>query len=77
MSDKDRHVVPQDGDWVVKKPGAERASSIHDTQAAAIDHAREIAQTTGGEVVIHGRDGRIRDKDSYGRDPNPPKDKKH
>jgi len=28
-------------------------------------------------VVIHGRDGKIRDKDSYGNDPVPPKDKKN
>jgi len=30
-----------------------------------------------GEVVIHRKDGSIRDSDSYGNDPNPPKDKKH
>ena len=29
------------------------------------------------EVVIHGTDGRIRDKDSYGNDPMPPKDTKN
>jgi hypothetical protein len=33
----------------------------------------------GGEVRVHGRDGRIRGSDTVkpGRDPNPPKDKKH
>lgn len=77
MSDKNRHVVPRDGEWAVVKPGADRASSVHDTQREAIERAREIAQDTHGEVVIHGRDGKIRDKDSYGPDPNPPKDKKH
>ncbi|MBZ5639205.1 MAG: DUF2188 domain-containing protein [Acidobacteriia bacterium] len=77
MSEKDRHVVPQDDRWAVKKPGADRASSVHETQREAIDQARQTAHTTGGEVVIHGRDGKIRDKDSYGPDPNPPKDTKH
>jgi len=77
MSEKDRHVVPQGSDWAVKKPGAERASDILPTQGQAIERAREIAKQTGGEVVIHGRDGKIRDKDSYGHDPLPPRDKKH
>jgi hypothetical protein len=27
--------------------------------------------------VIHRRDGKVRDSDSYGNDPNPPKDKRH
>jgi uncharacterized protein YdaT len=77
MSGKDRHVVPHDEGWAVKKPGAERASDILPTQSEAVDRAREIARGTGGEVVIHRPDGTIRDKDSYGRDPNPPKDRKH
>lgn len=78
--DSDRHVVPNpDGGWDVKKPGAERASSHVDTQADAIDRAREIVHNAGGgEVVIHGRDGQIRDSDTVapGNDPNPPKDTK-
>ncbi|HEV8700961.1 MAG TPA: DUF2188 domain-containing protein [Candidatus Polarisedimenticolia bacterium] len=77
MSEKERHVVRRGADWVVKKPHAERVSSIHDTQRDAIDRAREIAERTGGEVVIHNQHGKIRDKDSYGPDPNPPKDTRH
>jgi uncharacterized protein YdaT len=78
--DSDRHVVrnPDDG-WDVKKPGASRASTHHDTQADAIDRAREIVHNAGGgEVVIHGRDGKIRDSDTVppGNDPNPPRDKR-
>lgn len=76
-NEKDRHVVPRDGEWVVVKPGADRASSVHDTQRKAIEQARRTAEQTRGEVVIHGRDGRIRDKDSFGKDPCPPRDTKH
>jgi len=76
----DRHVTPKpEGGWDVRKPGASRASSHHDTQAEAIDRAREIVGNEGGgEVVIHGRDGQIRDKDTIppGRDPFPPRDRK-
>lgn len=73
-----RHVVPNpDGGWDVKAPNADRASSHHGTQADAIDRAREIvANAGGGEVRIHGTDGRIRDSDTVrpGRDPFPPRD---
>lgn len=76
-----RHVVPNSsGGWDVKEPGADRASSHHDTQKDAEARAKEIVgRAGGGEVRIHGRDGRIRDSDTVapGRDPNPPRDKRH
>lgn len=75
-----RHVVPnKDGGWDVEKPDAKRVSSHHDTQKEAQDRARQIVHNAGGgEVRIHGRDGKIRDSDtiSPGNDPNPPRDKK-
>lgn len=74
---KDQHVVPHGDDWAVRGAGNERVTSTHDTQADAIDAARNIAKNQHSEVVIHRPDGRIRDKDSYGDDPNPPLDKKH
>lgn len=81
MTNSDRHVVPNpEGGWDVEKPGASRSSSHQDTQAGAIDRAREIVHNLGGgEVVIHGRDGRIRDKDTIapGNDPFPPRDSRH
>jgi hypothetical protein len=75
-----RHVSKDGDDWVVKKPGAERASSRHDTQRDADKRAAEILRNSGvGERVTHGVDGRIRSKDTIapGNDPNPPKDKEH
>jgi hypothetical protein len=76
----DRHVVPNaDGGWDVVSPKGGRASSHHDTQADAIGRAREIVGNVGGgEVVIHGRDGRIRDSDTVapGNDPYPPRDRR-
>jgi len=74
-----RHVVSREGGWAVKAPNASRASSTHATQAEAIAAARQVVRNSGGgELVIHGRDGRIRDSDtvSPGRDPFPPRDKK-
>ncbi len=77
MNKKNQHVVPHDGQWAVRGEGNERVTRITKTQGEAIDIAREIAQNNESEVVIHRPDGRIRDKDSYGNDPCPPKDKKY
>jgi hypothetical protein len=79
MADKDRHVVPNlDGGWDVKKPDAGRASAHYDTQKDATARAREITANTGGETVIHGRNGEIRNRDTSpaGHDPFPPRDKR-
>lgn len=81
MGKNDRHVVknPEKG-WDVKAGGAKRASANERTQAAAEKRAKDIvANAGGGEVVIHDRKGRIRDKDTVapGHDPNPPRDRKH
>jgi len=70
---KNQHVVPYQGSWAVKGEGNSRVTSTHDTQSDAIDSARKIAQREHSELVIHRRDGTIRDKDSHGRDPYPPK----
>ncbi|MDF2367208.1 DUF2188 domain-containing protein [Sneathiella sp.] len=75
---KDIHVVPKsEGGWATRKEGASRAGSLHGTQRDAIDRARGQAIREKVEVVIHRKDGTIRDSDSYGNDPVPPKDKKH
>ena len=74
---KNQHVVPAGDDWGVRGEGNERLTSIHDTQAEAEAAARDIAINQRSEVVIHRPDGRIRDRDSYGNDPFPPRDKKH
>jgi uncharacterized protein YdaT len=73
-----QHVTKHpDGGWQVKGAGNEKATKITETQKQAIDAAKEIAKHQKSEVVIHGTDGKIRDKDSYGNDPNPPKDTKN
>ncbi len=73
MTKKNQHVVPHDGAWAVRGAGNSRATSVHDTQAEAINVAREIARNQQSELLIHGRDGQIRERDSFGNDPFPPK----
>lgn len=77
MTKRDVHVVPHDDGWATQKEGASRAGHVTNTQQEAIDLARDQARRENVEVVIHRKDGTIRDSDSYGNDPNPPTDKKH
>ncbi|MDP9839134.1 hypothetical protein J2T09_003909 [Neorhizobium huautlense] len=73
MSSKGQHVVPQAGKWGVKKAGSAKSTSLHSTQAEAIKAATQIARNQKTEVYIHGKDGRIRERNSFGNDPYPPK----
>lgn len=66
------HIVPHSDGWAVKIEGNDRATSVHDTQQQAIDAGRDRARREESELLIHGRDGRIRDRDSYGGDDFPP-----
>jgi hypothetical protein len=69
----DVHVDPGDRGWRVEVEGGSRASSTHETQDAAWNAARRIAERNGSEALLHGRDGEIRERNTYGRDPHPPK----
>lgn len=73
MTKRNQHVVPHDDAWAVKGAGSARATVVVDTQKEAIERARDIARNQGTELFIHGRDGRIRERDSHGNDPFPPK----
>lgn len=66
-----QHVVPNNGQWQVKRENSTRATKNFNTQKEAISYARNIAINQQSELVIHGRNGQIRDKDSYGNDPYP------
>jgi len=77
MSRKTHHVVPdiEDG-WNVRKGGAARASKHFDTKEEAIQWARQVSSNQGSELLIHRKDGVISDSRSFGKDPNPPRDKR-
>jgi hypothetical protein len=76
MTKKNFHSVPWNGDWAVKKEGVNKPISVHRTQATAEDKTRILAKKAEAEAVYHNRQGIIKDKDSYGNDDCPPKDRK-
>jgi hypothetical protein len=68
------------GDWENKKNSNKQASSVHSTQAGAVNAAKSMLKNQGGgELAIKGKDGKIRSKDTIppGNDPCPPRDKEH
>ncbi|UFN50980.1 DUF2188 domain-containing protein [Roseomonas sp. OT10] len=69
MMGKNQHVVPHEAGWAVKSAGSERAASVHRTQAEAIAAGRDAAMRERSELLIHGEDGQIRERNSYGNDP--------
>jgi hypothetical protein len=70
---KDVHVVPRGGKWAAVRPGNDKASGVFPTQEQAVSQARQIAQNNHSELFVHGRNGQIRARDSFGNDPFPPK----
>ena len=60
----------------MKREGSKRSSAVTDTKAEAVKEGRKYAQDSKGELTVHGEDGKIQEKRSYGNDPCPPKDKK-
>jgi ketosteroid isomerase-like protein len=71
--DRDIHVVPRDGAWAVKRGGSQRLKT-YGTKEEAVRAGRDLAQKAGSHNVIHARDGRIVQSDSYGVDPFPARD---
>ena len=67
MGSKTVHVVPDGDQWAVEEDG--KRMSTHATQQEAEHAAREDAIIAHGELIVHGRDGRIERKNSYGHDP--------
>lgn len=76
MSKPSKHVIPAvGGGWAVRNSGALRASRNFETQAEAIAYGRTAAKSSGSELYVHGRDGTIKNRNSYGNAPLPPRDR--
>lgn len=74
MARKTTHIVPNGNNgWKVVQGGAERASAILPTKAAAFERGRDIARNLGSELLTHNRNGQIASSNSYGHDPYPPR----
>lgn len=70
-------VSPYGDKWKVQGEGNSKATKVFETQKEAAEYAKTIAKNQQSELIIQGKNGQIRSKDSYGNDPCPPKDKEH
>lgn len=70
---KNIHIVKHSNGWAVRGAGNQKVTKVTDTQFEAISRGKEIAKNNQSELVIHGKNGRIREKNSYGEDSCPPK----
>jgi len=70
-------VSPREDGWAVQHEGSQRAGTVVPTKDEAVRAGRETAQREKVELIVQRRDGTIESKDSYGPDPNPPKDTEH
>jgi hypothetical protein len=74
MMGKNQQVVKSDKRWAIQCEGNSRDTSVHRAQKEAIEATWEISKKQRSELLIHGRDGKTRERNSYGNDPHHPKD---
>lgn len=71
---KNQHVTPRpDGRWQVIGEGNSRPTAVVNTQNDGKRIATQIAKNQKSEVFIHGKNNLIRERNTYGKDPYPPK----
>lgn len=73
MSKRGIHVVTSGNGWAVKREGQAKPISTHRTQTAAANTGERVARADRAELMVHRPNGQIREKNSYGNDPYPPK----
>jgi hypothetical protein len=66
---KNQHVVSHGERWAVKAEGASQPLAVYKTQSEAWEKAKSIARKERTEALLHGRDGVIRARNTYGHDP--------
>jgi len=66
---KNQHVVSLGNRWAVKEEGAAEPFAVFKTQSEAWEKAKSIARKERTEAFLHGRDGQIRERNTYGYGP--------
>lgn len=59
--------------WAVESEGASRAGSLHERKSAAESAGRSTAKRRGAELLVHDQGGRVKERNTYKRDPFPPR----
>ncbi len=65
------HVIPSgNGSWEVRSNVSDR-TVVRSNKGEAVKDGRHLAKKSASELYIHGRDGRIQERNSYGNAPVP------
>lgn len=67
------HTVPHGDGWANRREGSDRVSEHFPTKQKAEDAGRDTARREKTEHVIHNKDGKIAQRNTYGSDPFPPR----
>ena len=67
---KNQHVVRHGKRWAVKDEGAPEPVAVFKTQSEAWEKAKSIARKERSEALLHGKNGAIRERNTYGHDPS-------
>ena len=67
------HTVQHGDGWTNRRAGLDRVSKVFATKKEAQQAGRDTARREHTEHIIHNRDGKISERNSYGNDPHPPK----
>lgn len=70
---KNIHVKPKGEEWAVQSAGSAKNYRVVSTQKEAIEIGKSVAKNNKSELIIQGKNGKIREKNSYGNDNYPPK----
>ena len=71
------HVIPKSGGWVVTPSGESQLTQQFSRKEDAIQFGESVAKRKKKSLIIHGRDGKVQDIDTYGTEPLPPRDRNH
>ncbi len=66
---RNQHVVAHERGWAVKPEGDSVPSAVFKTQSAAWEKAKAVARKERSEALLHGKDGRVRERNIYAHDP--------
>jgi Uncharacterized protein conserved in bacteria (DUF2188) len=67
---RNQHVVSHGEGWAVRAEGASQPFAVFKTQSEAWEKAKSIARKERSEALLHGRNGLIRTRNTYGHDPS-------
>ncbi|MEN9326206.1 MAG: hypothetical protein RI943_627 [Bacteroidota bacterium] len=74
---KNQYIVPIQGGWGIHGEGNNKLTKKTKTKAEAMEIGKAIAKNQQAELIVMGKNFKIQNKNSFGNDPFPPRDKKY